>query len=166
MIKSSMHDMDILITKLHSELLEQGLTLAVAESCTGGLLSHLITDRAGASNVFKGGVVSYATEVKRSVLGVSEGTIKEHGVVSEQCAREMALGVARVLDADASIATTGNLGPDAMEGKPKGLVYIAAALRGHVRVQELNLTGNRADNKQEAARSAIALMVEMLEGHR
>jgi nicotinamide-nucleotide amidase len=105
-----------------SQLVEAGLTLGVAESLTGGLISARMTAVPGASRWFRGGIVSYAGEVKRDLLGVGEGP-----VVSERAAAEMALGARRVLGADVGLAVTGVAGPTEQDGQPVGTVWVAVA---------------------------------------
>ena len=109
-------------------LKEKGLTLGCAESCTGGLIAKRMTDLSGVSAVFRGGVVSYATGVKHTVLGVPQALLDEFGAVSEPVARAMAEGARRVLGCDLAVASTGVAGPDPDErGNPVGLVYLALA---------------------------------------
>jgi len=152
------------IQKIHAFFREKNLTLSVAESCTGGLISHLITTLPGASAFFVGGVVAYSAEVKEKMLGVSPETIARYGVVSEQVVREMAKNIRRLTGTDFSISTSGNLGPDVLEGKEKGLVYIAVCREGETFSKELRLKGNREDNKEEASRLAMEFLLEIAEG--
>jgi nicotinamide-nucleotide amidase len=107
-------------------LIEKKLTLAVAESCTGGLIGHRITNIPGCSQYFVGDLVTYSNDVKSGVLGVSEETLKAHGAVSEECVREMAAGVRKRTGASVSVATSGIAGPDGgTPDKPVGTVCIA-----------------------------------------
>jgi PncC family amidohydrolase len=152
-----------IIQMAHNILKARGLTLSLAESCTGGLISHYITHLPGASAFFKAGVVSYSAEMKINILGVSSDIILSYGVVSEQTAREMAEKVRVLTDTDFSVSTTGNLGPDVLEGKEKGLVYIAVGKEGQTFVKELRLRGNREDNKEEAALEALRFLIEIAE---
>jgi len=152
------------IQKIHAFFREKNLTLSVAESCTGGLISHLITTLPGASAFFVGGVVAYSAEVKEKMLGVSSETIARNGVVSEQVVREMAKNIRRLTGTDFSISTSGNLGPDVLEGKEKGLVYIAVCREGETFSKELRLKGNREENKEEASRLAMEFLLEIAEG--
>lgn len=142
-------------------LIEVGKTLSTAESCTGGLIASSITDIPGASKVFLGGMVVYATEMKLRLLGVARKVL-DYGVVSSQMASEMALKIRSLTGSDYSIATTGNLGPDVMEAKPKGLIYIAVAAPEKIYVKELNLQGDRLSNKREATEEALKLFLEVL----
>lgn len=112
----------------YAQLSRRGLTLAAAESCTGGLVAQRITAIPGASAVFRGGVVSYWTEVKGGVLGVPQAILDAYGPVSEPCARAMAEGVRSITGADLGVSVTGAAGPDPDErGVPVGIVYIGLA---------------------------------------
>jgi len=153
------------IEKMHALFKQNGFTLSVAESCTGGFVSHLITTLPGASNFFEAGVVSYSADAKKSLLRVSPDCIAKYGVVSEQTAREMAEKIRRLTKTDFSLSTTGNLGPDVLEGKKKGLVYIAVSKEGITFSKELRLTGNREENKKEAALGALRFLIEIIEMH-
>lgn len=148
-------------------LSKQGLTIAVAESCTGGLIAHRLTNVSGSSAYFLGGVVAYANEVKEQVLGVSGETLAAHGAVSEQCAREMARGVRRLLGADVAISATGIAGPTgSTPQKPVGLVYVALAAPdaecGECHVWQ----GDRLQNKQQTAEAALEMLRQYLEARR
>lgn len=122
----------------------RGLTLATAESCTGGLLASTITRVPGSSDVFLGGVVSYANRVKHELLGVAEETLERYGAVSPQCAQEMALGVRRLVGADVALSTTGIAGPSGgTPEKPVGLVYCHIAGSEEELPLRLMLSGNR-----------------------
>ncbi len=131
-------------------LLERGLTVAVAESLTGGLVASRLVDVAGASRWFRGGVVSYASEVKFDVLGVTPGP-----VVSARAAGEMAQGVRRLLGADVGLAVTGVAGPDPQEGQPVGTVHVAVAVGDEVETGRLQLTGDRTRIRQFATISLV-----------
>lgn len=162
-------EMDRLVTEVvngvHELFKEKGLTLSIAESCTGGLISHYITTLAGASNFFVAGVVSYSENAKKKILGISSETISKHGIVSEETAREMAERIRSLTKTDYSISTTGNLGPDVLEGKEKGLVYIAVSREGKTVAKELRLKGDREENKRNASLSALKLLIEVMEGN-
>jgi nicotinamide-nucleotide amidase len=120
-------------------LLEQGKTIATAESCTGGKIAQVLTSVAGASNYFRGSVVSYATDTKISVLGVSAQTIEKFTVVSAAVASEMALGIQKLMKADYAIATTGNAGPSKGDADAEvGTVFIALATPEAVFTEEFN----------------------------
>jgi PncC family amidohydrolase len=151
------------IEKMHALFKQNGFTLSVAESCTGGFVSHLTTALPGASNFFEAGVVSYSADAKKSLLRVSPDCIAKYGVVSEQTAREMAEKIRRLTKTDFSLSTTGNLGPDVLEGKERGLVYIAVSTEGKTMMKELRLQGDREENKKEAALEALRFLVEVIE---
>jgi nicotinamide-nucleotide amidase len=120
-------------------LTSKNATLATAESCTGGKIAQVITSVPGSSNYFKGSVVSYATETKISVLGISSELIKEHSVVSFEVAKEMALSVKKIMNSDYAISTTGNAGPSKGDGNSEiGTVFIAVATPNSVIVEEFN----------------------------
>jgi nicotinamide-nucleotide amidase len=120
-------------------LRQQGKTIATAESCTGGKIAQILTSVAGASNYFRGSVVSYATDTKISVLGVSAQTIEKYTVVSASVASEMALGIQKLMKADYAIATTGNAGPSKGDADAEvGTVFIALATPEAVFVSEFN----------------------------
>jgi PncC family amidohydrolase len=144
-------------------LSQQGLTLGVAESCTGGLLGHLITSISGSSAYFEGGVISYSNEAKERVLGVPHDTLLEHGAVSKETAIAMAQGARRLLQTDVALSVTGIAGPtgDTPE-KPVGLVYLGLAAEG-VDLWEKHLwPGDRADNKRLSAEGALKLLLKYL----
>ena len=141
----------------------QGLTLATAESLTGGLLSKSITDVPGASAVFRGGVVTYQTPVKASLLGVDQQLLDAYGPVCRPVARAMAEGVRQLLGADLALSTTGVAGPDPDEfGAPVGLVYIALAGDGWCLCRELRLAGSRSLIREMTCEAARDLLAEQL----
>jgi len=136
----------------------RGLTLAVAESLTGGLMASRLCDVPGASSVFRGGVVSYASSVKFDVLGVDEGP-----VVSEEAARQMAVGVRAAIGADVGVATTGVAGPDEQEGRPVGTVCVAVSVGDAAPVSmELRLPGRRRQVREFACITALSLLRQEL----
>jgi len=138
-------------------------TIALAESCSGGLASSLITDISGSSDYLKGSVVSYTNEIKEKVLGVNPETLKKDGAVSSKCACEMAAGVRKLMDTDFGISITGNAGPGGSEDKPVGLVYIAVANRAICYWQEHHFDGNRTENKLRIAQTAIIMLLDKLQ---
>jgi PncC family amidohydrolase len=139
-----------------------GLTVAVAESATGGLISSLITDIAGSSDYFKGGVVAYDNEVKLKVLKVRDETLQRHGAVSAETAAEMALGVRALVGADIGLSDSGIAGPTgATPDKPVGLFYIGLATAEGAITEEHQFCGSRVQNKESAAQAVLA----MLQGH-
>lgn len=144
-------------------LKERGLTMACAESCTGGLIAKRITDVPGASAVFRGGVVSYATEVKAHVLGVPAETLDEHGAVSEPTARAMAEGVRRIMKADIAVSTTGVAGPDRDDrGNEVGTVYIALATAQGTICRKFNCGSDRERVRTVAAHNAFDMIRRLL----
>ena len=149
-------------TRLAAEVLgslaDRGQTLATAESLTGGLLAARLTDVPGASRSFVGAVVSYATEVKESLLGVPAEVVETDGVVSRACAVAMAAGVRERLGADWALATTGVAGPDTQEGHPAGTVWVAVSGPGTVEARELHLTGSRADIREATCREVLSVV--------
>ena len=151
------------IKRVHEIFKERDLTLSTAESCTGGLISHYITTLPGASTFFHGAIVSYSAETKKNILGITPETISKHGVVSGETAREMAEKVRLLARTDCAVSTTGNLGPDVLEGKEKGLVYIAAANQKKTVFKRLQLHGSRDANKEEAAIEALKLLIKLVE---
>jgi PncC family amidohydrolase len=151
------------IKRVHEIFKKMGLTLSVAESCTGGLISHYITALPGASNFFEAGVVTYSAATKREILGISASTIENYGVISESTAKEMAEKVRSLTGTDYSLSTTGNLGPEVLEGKEKGLIYISVSRTGRTILKELRLTGDREENKEAASLSALKLLLDALE---
>jgi PncC family amidohydrolase len=135
----------------------KGLTMAVAESSTGGLIAHLVTSAPGSSEYFLGGVVSYADTVKQSVLGVRGETLA-------QCALEMARGVRKALDAQVGVAVTGIAGPGGgTSEKPVGLTWIAVITPTGERAERYEWSGDRAENKNSSARAALKLLLDELE---
>lgn len=148
------------------ELLKaKGMKLALAESCTGGLIAHRITNVPGSSEYFLGGVVSYADAIKRRLLEVDAETLAQDGAVSRQIALEMARGACRVLGADVGVAVTGIAGPGGgSEDKPVGLTWIAVVDPDGERVERYRWSGDRIANKEHSAEAALELLVEALDG--
>jgi nicotinamide-nucleotide amidase len=141
----------------------RGETLAVAESLTGGLAAAELTGVPGASKVFRGSVTAYATELKRDLLRVEPGLLRERGAVDGEVARQMAAGVRGVLGADWGISTTGVAGPEPQDGQPVGTVFVAVAGPGGVqKVAALRLNGSRSDIRRESVRGVFELLAESL----
>lgn len=149
-----------------SLLKSRGKTLALAESCTGGLLGQRITSVAGSSDYFRGGVVAYANDVKESLLGVRADSLARHGAVSEEVAREMAEGARRRLGADLALAVTGVAGPGGgTEEKPVGTVWLALASDGGaVRTRGLRLPGGREHVRGWSAAAGLEMLRRELQG--
>ena len=140
-------------------LLENNLTVAVAESCTGGEVSSRLIDFPGISSVFLEGFVTYSNEAKMRTLGVMEQTLIVHGAVSAETAEEMARGAALKTGADIGLSTTGIAGPSGgSEAKPVGLVYIGVYYKGETEVRRLNYPGMRATVRERSANSVLDLM--------
>ncbi len=146
-------------------LRRKGLTLGVVESATGGLISHLITNIPGSSDVYTGSVTSYSNDAKVRVVGVSEDSIEQYGAVSPQVAGEMAKGGRRVFGTDICVANTGIAGPGgATAEKPVGLFYIGLSHRGGTFSRKHVFSGDREANKHTAAETALTWVKEYLEG--
>ncbi|MDP6925280.1 MAG: competence/damage-inducible protein A [Candidatus Scalindua sp.] len=154
-----------------SEILtEKAITLAVAESCTGGLVSDLLTNVWGSSAFFLGGIVSYSINVKENLLNVPKKLIKESGVISAEVAKAMAFGVRERIQADIGLATTGIAGPAGVdEGvdreRPVGLVYVATAINDDLECKEYRFFGSRMDIKRRAANTALNTLRLALSGN-
>lgn len=148
--------------RLHAMLRAGGRTVATAESLTGGALAARLTDVPGASITFLGGVVSYATELKVTLLGVPEEVVTEAGVVSAECAEAMAAGIRRITGATYALATTGVAGPDTQEGKPAGTVYLGIATPGETTSVRLALDGDRRQIRDATCALAIAELVDVV----
>lgn len=157
-------DCETLDELVHKTLIERGLTLATAESCTGGNIARLLTAQAGASAYFKGGVVAYSNDVKECVLGVKHSTLEAHGAVSEETVREMVEGVRQRLGADVAIATTGIAGPDGgTKEKPVGTVWIAVADATHTEAKLLQFGANRRQqNIDRSTNQAFAMLIRLI----
>jgi PncC family amidohydrolase len=142
-------------------LVQQHLTLATAESCTGGLVGHRLTNVPGSSEYFLGGIIAYANEIKERVLGVSPQTLETHGAVSAETAIEMARGARQVLGVDLAVSVTGIAGPGGgTADKPIGLVYVALAAPNFERVERFVWNQDREGNKWESAEAALQLIQE------
>ena len=158
--------MDKLIEeKIGELLLNAKLTLATAESCTGGLIASRITDVAGSSNYFLGGAVVYSNQAKQKVLGVREETLLQFGAVSKQTVEEMAAGVAELYSVDVAISISGIMGPGGGSSeKPVGTTWICVLKDGAMTARKFLLTGSRVENKISAANAALKMMDEILQG--
>lgn len=151
--------------RLQDACLERGLTVAAAESCTGGLVAHLITEVPGSSGYFRGGVVAYSDDVKRAALGVTDDVLRAHGAVSAQVAVAMAEGARARLGTDLGAGVTGIAGPDGgSEAKPVGLVYVAVAGGPMPVVQRFVWPHDREGNKRASAEAVLRLLLEAAGG--
>jgi nicotinamide-nucleotide amidase len=144
-------------------LLDRRQTLAVAESLTGGLVAATLVEIAGVSAVFRGGLVVYATDLKHSLAGVPEELLAEVGPVDPDVAAALAAGVRQRCAADWGLATTGVAGPEPQDGKPVGLVYVAAASPDRSTVRRLDLTGSRADIRVATVAAVLGLLVDEMQ---
>jgi nicotinamide-nucleotide amidase len=146
-----------------SALRHRGLTLATAESLTGGLVGAALTAVPGSSDGYRGGVVCYATDLKATLAGVPADLLAEHGPVAPETAAALAAGVAASCRADVGAATTGVAGPSPQDGHRVGEVYVAVALPGQEpRVRELRLTGGREEIRRSSVDAVLDLVLEAL----
>jgi PncC family amidohydrolase len=145
-------------------LRERGWTLALGESCTGGLLGHRITNVPGSSDYFLGGVVAYAYEAKERLLSVEHNTLYKHGAVSRETALEMARGARSAFGADVGLSVTGIAGPaGGLPEKPVGLTWVAVSMREGEWAESYLFEGDRHANKVHSAESAMGLLKKILE---
>ena len=154
-----------MLEKISQFLIDNNLTISTAESCTGGLLSSMLTDISGSSAFIKLNFVTYANEAKHEILGVSNETLEKFGAVSEQCAREMADGLMRKTNCDIALCTTGIAGPTGgTKEKPVGLCYISCRYTGETIVEKvlLNPETERKQLKHQFAKKAIELVYKTL----
>lgn len=142
---------------VHRELLRRRATVACAESITGGGLADLLSGTPGASASYVGGVVAYATRVKRDLLGVTAAQ-----VVSADCAAQLAVGVRKLMDADWALSTTGVAGPDSQDDQPVGTVFVGVAGPGVEQVRQLALDGDRARIRALACGEALQALLDEL----
>lgn len=145
------------------KLQEKNYTITTAESCTGGLLAGRILNVSGASDVYKEGYITYANESKEKILGVQHETIETYGVVSQETAKEMAIGAAKAANAEVALSTTGVAGPGGgTVEKPVGLIYIACFVNGAVQSKELRLHGTRQENRENTVTETLKLLNDFL----
>ena len=150
----------VLAERLQELCLSRGLTVATAESCTGGLVASAITDVSGSSLYYRGGIVAYANEAKLTLLDVPRELLEAHGAVSAQVARAMAVGARARLSVDLAVSVTGVAGPGGgSASKPVGLTYIAVADADGVEVRRFLWAGDRLANKDSSARAALQLLL-------
>ncbi len=157
-------ELEALAARLQAACLAAGLTVATAESCTGGLVAHLLTEVPGSSGYFRGGVIAYADAVKVAQLGVPREVLAAHGAVSAQVAIAMAEGVRARLGTDLGVSVTGVAGPDGgTASKPVGLVYVAVAGGGGAppEVRRFQWSGDRTQNKLASAEAAMTMLTEL-----
>ena len=155
--------METKLEEIAALLRRHGLTIAVAESASGGLISHLLTNVPGSSDYFRGGVVAYDNEVKIKVLGVRRKTLARFGAVSYEAAKEMAGGVIRLMNTDIGLSDTGIAGPTGTTPeKPVGLFYVGISSALGTSVVEHIFSGDRLQNKMSAAETALNMLKEHL----
>lgn len=144
-------------------LREKDYSLAIAESCTGGLASSAITDIPGSSDYFTGSLTAYSNEIKEKLLGVPPGILKKHGAVSSRCALSMAAGAMALFKTDASIAITGIAGPGGgSQRKPVGTVFIAVCIKDLTQVKKFLFKGTRRSIKKQAVEAALEMLSKAL----
>ena len=155
--------MKALAEELGKLLLEKGLTLSTAESCTGGGIASVITSISGSSEYFKGAIVAYANEIKTALLGVSETTLEKHGAVSEETVLEMAKGAMKSMKTSCAIATSGIAGPGGgTPTKPVGTIWIAVACNDKIVTKKLQGDNGREKNTKNSIEKALSLLIEHL----
>lgn len=156
-----------LAERLQGICLGRGLTVALAESCTGGLVASAITEVAGSSGYFLGGVVSYSNEAKAAFLDVPGATLDAHGAVSAQVAKAMASGARARFASSLAASITGVAGPDGgSDEKPVGLTYVGLADASGVDVRRFTFADDRAGNRDAAARAALEWLIDVAEASR
>jgi nicotinamide-nucleotide amidase len=159
--------MDNTAAEIINIMREKKLTLGTVESATGGLITHMITNIPGSSDVFRGSIISYSNEIKIKIVGVKEATLQESGAVSGQVARAMAKRGRKVLGVDICMADTGIAGPGgATPGKPVGLFYLGLSHKDGTFTQKHIFKGTREENKQQAAQTALMRLREYLDSLR
>ena len=151
-----------LASSLIKKLQEKNLTIAVAESLTGGLIAASLTEVPGASSVFKGSITAYVDEIKQSVLNVKSETITNFTSISEQVALEMAINVRKIMKSDIGISATGVAGPEKSAGFLPGLVFVAISIGDHNMCQKLELTGDRTQIRNQTVQEILQLTLSRL----
>jgi len=152
-----------LVNKLSDELKKQKRTIATAESCTGGLLAHTLTNISGSSEYFDSGVISYSNKAKQDLLDVPLQLLKQYGAVSKEVAVSMAKGIRQRASVDYGLATTGIAGPTGgTRDKPVGLVFIAIATKDDVIAKHFLFSGDRLANKESTVTAVLEFLLEIL----
>jgi PncC family amidohydrolase len=151
-----------LASSLIKKLQEKNLTLAAAESLTGGLVAASFTEIPGASKVFKGSITAYSDEIKQNVLNINEDTITKFTSISEQVALEMAINVRKIMKSDIGISTTGVAGPEKSAGFAPGLVFVAVSIGDHNMCQKLEVTGDRTQIRNQTVQEILQLTLSRL----
>ena len=151
--------------KISNMLKNQKLVIATAESCTGGLIAHTLTNISGSSEYFDRGIVSYSNRAKMELLDVPEDMLKKYGAVSKEVAKSMAKGVRIKSNVDIGISTTGIAGPTGgSKEKPVGLVFIAVSTERNTAVKKFNFSGDRSKNKKSTCDAALYMLLDVLTG--
>ena len=153
--------MDFIVEKLK----ENGKIITCAESCTGGLLSSMLVEKSGVSEVFKGSIVAYSNEIKISLLGVNKTTIEKYGAVSKECVKEMVINSIKLINSDISMAISGVAGPNGgTKEKPVGTVYIGVGNRdGKILIERFNFKGDRKKIQIQASYKALKMVLQLEE---
>ncbi len=155
--------MDDIRLRVLNMLKARGMTLAAAESCTGGLIASAFVDMSGASEVFKAGLVTYMEEMKVRLLGVKSETLINHTAVSPQTAEEMCVNVSKLCGADIGVSSTGYAGPDGgTDTEPVGTVYIGIYIFGSAHIRRLSLNGDRNEVRNKAVEEVFNFLYELL----
>jgi len=158
-----MDEIENILNSISVMLSSKNLTVATAESCTGGLIGHLFTNLSGSSTYYDRGVISYSNQAKIELLDVSPDLLETFGAVSEQVAKAMAEGVRKKSKVDIGISSTGIAGPTGgTEEKPVGLVYIGLSTKNHTQVNRYVFSKDRLGNKQETAKHALLMLKDYL----
>jgi len=147
--------------EIQNHFIEKGMTIGSIESFTGGLFAKEVTSVPGASKYYKGTIVTYATSIKERLLGISHDDVMKYGVVSKEIAEQMAVYGRDLLDVDVCISFTGNAGPDAMEGKPVGEIYIGISTEEKTEVFPYHLSGERFEIQSQAIEIAKKLLKKL-----
>jgi nicotinamide-nucleotide amidase len=151
------------LEKISNYLIIRNLTIATAESCTGGLIAHTLTNISGSSAYFDRGLITYSNKAKTELLGINEDTLNEFGAVSQKVAEAMAKGVRIKSNVDIGIATTGIAGPTGgTTYKPVGLVYISISSDNKTIVKKFQFSGNRLENKESTCNAALKMLLDIL----
>ena len=157
-----MDNLDELASRVIEIFREKGLSLALAESCTGGMIAETITNVAGASDIFYGSAVTYVNSAKEHILGVAHETLEKHGAVSSECADEMACGARRVYGADVAMSVTGIAGPGGgSEAKPVGTVWFGLATKDGAETFRRRFDGDRAAVRRQTVEEVLRRLAEV-----
>ena len=156
-----MENLDELASRVIEIFRAKGLSLALAESCTGGMIAETITNVAGASDIFYGSAVTYVNSAKEHILGVAHETLEKHGAVSSECAEEMACGARSVYGADVAMSVTGIAGPGGgSEGKPVGTVWFGLATKDGAETFRRRFDGDRAAVRRQTVEEVLRRLAE------